>query len=68
MEKSFVIGARAFFDSHGQDSELNDRTGQEVTILKELTEDECDIAEVGKMYRVRFYDGFQTDVFIDELI
>ena len=55
------------YDSHGADSELNDRTGQAVMILRPVTEDEADVEEVGPMYRVRFPDGFETDVFEDEI-
>ena len=55
------------FDSHGGDSTLNDRTGQSVTVLRALTEQEADIFDVGKMFRIRFEDGFETDAFADEL-
>ena len=55
------------FDTHGGDSELNHRTGQTVEILRELTEQECDIADVGRMFHVRFEDGLETDAFAYEL-
>lgn len=55
------------FDTHGGDSELNSRTGQKVVVLRELTEQEADIADVGKMFRIRFEDGYETDAFADEL-
>lgn len=55
------------FDTHGGDTKLNDRTGQVVDVLRPLTEAEADIADVGKMYKVRFPDGFETDAFEDEL-
>lgn len=55
------------FDTHGGDSELNSRSGQIVTVLRELTEQEADIADVGEMFRIRFEDGFETDAFADEL-
>ena len=58
---------RVIFDTHGNDSELNCRSGQEVEIIKPLTETECDIAEVGNMYKVRFDDGTEVDAFEDEL-
>ena len=41
--------------------------GQEVEVLRELTDMECDKEEVGNMYRIRFADGFITDAFEDEL-
>jgi hypothetical protein len=59
---------KTIFDTHGNDSELNSRSGQSVTILRKLTEDECDINEVGNMFRIRFDDGYETDAFEDELI
>ena len=55
------------FDTHGGDSGLNSRTGQKVVVLRELTEQEADIADVGKMFRIRFEDGYETDAFADEL-
>lgn len=59
---------KLIFDTHGGDSELNCRSGQTVTVLRALTEDEADIADVGKMYRIRFEDGYETDAFADELM
>ena len=56
------------FDTHGADNELNDRSGQEVEVIRELTENECDKSDVGDMYRVRFNDGYIIDVFEDELV
>ena len=55
------------YDSHNVDSGLNARTGQVVEVLRELTDREADIADVGRMFHVRFADGFETDVFEDEL-
>lgn len=55
------------FDSHGGDSALNARTGQSVVVLRALTEQEADIADVGKMFHIRFEDGYETDAFADEL-
>ena len=59
---------KVIFDTHGNDSELNCRSGQEVEVIRSLTETECDIAEVGNMYKIRFADGMETDAFEDELI
>lgn len=56
------------FDAHGGDSQLNRRTGQTVVVLRELTEKEADITDVGRMFRIRFEDGFETDAFEDELV
>lgn len=55
------------YDSHNGDSKLNARTGQVVEVLRELTDREADIADVGRMFHVRFADGFETDAFEDEL-
>ena len=41
--------------------------GTEVHAIRPLTEAEADIADVGNMYKVRFVDGFISDVFEDEL-
>lgn len=49
------------------DSELKKYNGTEVEIIRPLTEKECDIADVGNMYKVRFYDGYERDAFEDEL-
>ena len=55
------------FEAHNRNSGLNARTGQVVEVLRELTDREADIANVGRMFHVRFADGFETDVFEDEL-
>ena len=49
------------------DSELKKYNGTEVEIIRPLTEKECDIEDVGNMYKVRFYDGYERDAFEDEL-
>ena len=43
-----------------------ERSGQTVEIVRPLTPDEAD-EEVGPMFRVRFQDGIEADVFGDEL-
>lgn len=58
---------KAIFDNHGADTTLDGRSGQVVTILRELTKDEADINDVGKMYKVKFSDGYITYAFDDEL-
>jgi len=49
------------------DAELWHHTHQQVAILYPIDQAKADMAEVGKMYRVRFSDGFEYDVFADEL-
>lgn len=62
---------RRHFEYHcyeGEDSsdaKLWHHTHQEVAVLSRVS----DISpEVGRMYRVRFADGFEGDVFDDELV
>ena len=49
------------------ESGLKKYNGTEVEIIRPLTDKECDIEEVGNMYRVRFFDGHEQDAFEDEL-
>lgn len=42
--------------------------GTEVEVIRSLTSEECDIEDVGNMFVVRFYYGYESDVFADELI
>ena len=58
---------KAIFDTHGNDSELNPRSGQTVEIIRPLTEKEADLIETGPMYKIRFPDGYIRDAFEDEL-
>ena len=62
-----IVKERVVYNSHGADSELNIRNGMSVQVIGELDENEYDVEETGLMYRVRFDDGFETDVFSDEL-
>lgn len=63
---------RRFFEYHcyeGEDSsdaELWHHTHQQVIVLNKIAD--IDEADIGRMYRVRFDDGFEHDVFDDELI
>lgn len=58
-------GKKYFFNT--MDSELRIYNGTEVEVIRALTDDEVDIFDVGKMYKVRFNDGMENDVFEDEL-
>lgn len=58
--------AKAIFNT--KDSELTQYNGSVVEIIRPLTSDECDIEDVGNMYKVRFSDGYERDAFEDELI
>jgi hypothetical protein len=73
MDKRLAHGRR-WFEYHcyeGEDScdaELWHHTHQQVQIIKRLPPDEVDECEVGKMYLVKFADGYEYSVFGDELI
>jgi hypothetical protein len=56
---------KKFFNT--TDSELKKYNGTEVEVIRTLTEKECDIEDVGNMYKVKFYDGYERDAFEDEL-
>ena len=56
---------RCWESEESQDAVLWHRTGQQVTIIRELND--VDEFDVGKMYRVEFPDGFHGDAFRDEL-
>ena len=49
------------------DSELKEHNGTKVKVIRPLTEDECDVADVGNMHKAVFNDGLDYDVFEDEL-
>lgn len=49
------------------DSELKKYNGTKVTVLRSLTNEECDIEDVGRMYKIRFDNGVEHDAFEDEL-
>lgn len=57
----------AIFDTHGHDTTWNERSGQMVTVLRPLTEEDADLELVGPMYRIQFGDGTITDAFENEL-
>ena len=48
-------------------TDLLQYNGTEVEIIRPLTNLECDIDDVGYMYKCRFNDGTENDVFEDEL-
>ena len=49
------------------DTELKKYNNTNVEVIRPLTSKECDIEDVGNMYKVRFFDGYERDVFEDEL-
>lgn len=48
-------------------SDLLKYNGQDYLIIRPLIEGKEYDAEVGKMYRIRFSDEFETDAFEDEI-
>lgn len=60
-------GGSMRFNTHGGDSLLNHRSGEEIEIVRKLDPTEYDEDEVGPMYRVRFADGSEVDAFVDEI-
>lgn len=48
-------------------SELKKYNGTKVNVVRPLTDNECDIEDVGNMYRVQCEDGAEIDIFEDEL-
>ena len=64
-QPAFEIGSTAIFTTTQDD--LKQYDGQPVTIQRILTEDECDIDDVGYMYEVLTFNGNQFQAFEDEL-
>lgn len=65
---NFKSGDIVRYDSHGADSQLNDRSNTKAVVVRPLNDTEFDGEEVGNMYKVSFIkDGFVTDVFEDEI-
>ena len=67
MTNEIKKGQKYTFNTHNADSELNHLTGNKVLVLRPLTDKECDISEVGNMYKIQFEDGAIIDCFEDEL-
>jgi hypothetical protein len=71
-EDKRLAKGRRIFEYHcyeGEDSndaELWHHTHQQVTILYKHTN--IDGVYVGNMYRIHFADGFEADIFYDELL
>ena len=49
-------------------SDLIKFNGSECEIVRELTDNECDKADVGRMFKIKFANGETIDAFEDELI
>lgn len=49
------------------DTEFTKYNGTEVEVIRPLTDKECDIADIGNMYKIKFDDGYVGNAFEDEL-
>lgn len=68
QERDFTITPGDVYYFYTTDSSLKRYNGTKVSVLRQLTTDECDTSDVGNMYKVRFEDGCERDAFEDELI
>ena len=50
-----------------KESELSNRVGEDVDVLRILTDEDIDIDNLGPMYLIRFDDGVEIEAFQDEL-
>jgi len=66
-EVTFQAGQQVMFTSTDSDAKRNGKVNVEVEIVRPLTDQEADLDEVGKMYKIRFADGHIEDAFVDEL-
>ena len=48
-------------------SDLKQHNGKTFTVIRELTEQEADLHEVGKMYKIKLSTGEEIDAFEDEI-
>lgn len=68
MEKNIMRIENGYkYKFNTTDTELSKYNGTKVSAIRVLTCDECDIEDVGNMYKVKFEDGYERDVFEDEL-
>lgn len=57
-----------YYEFQTTQSDLLRLNGNRCTIIRKLTDRECDIQEVGNMYKIKFDDGEKINCFEDELI
>lgn len=63
MKKTIFV-----FEHKGDNKFYKKLNGKKCIILKALTSKECDIPDVGFMYRIQFKNKLVVDAFSDELI
>lgn len=66
-EKNVMLEIGKKYTFTTTDNKLSKYNGTDVEIIRPLTEAECDIKDVGNMYKIKFSDGYESDAFEDEL-
>ena len=61
------MGSNATYRFVTTQSDFKHLNNKLCTIIRPLTEKECDMADVGLMFKVKFYDNTVIDAFFDEL-
>jgi hypothetical protein len=61
------IGKEYIFEPDTNDLDYNKYFGEKVTVIRELTAKECDIEDVGRMYKVKLPNDKIIDAFEYEL-
>lgn len=64
----FKTGDIFVFDTHGITTEYSKYAGMTGTIIRQLTELEADIHDVGMMYLVKLENGVEIHAFEDEIV
>jgi len=64
----FLFEYRCWESEESSDAELWHRTHRPVTVIEQIELDPGSESEVGRMWKVRFDDGFVGDVFEEELL
>lgn len=68
LEPLFKVDDRVIFNTHEANSTLNKYSGIKGTIIRPLKDrEECDISEVGYMYKVLLDNGIEVEAFEDEI-
>ena len=66
--QKFLFEYRCWESEESCDVDLWHRTHQPVTVIDRIELDKDSESEVGRMWRVRFDDGFVGDVFEEEIL
>lgn len=67
----FKSGDRVVFNHYNPinsgERELVAHNGQQATVVRPLTYEEAHPEDIGPMYRIWFDDGYESDVFVEEI-